>query len=321
MAGSVQLSGILLKLETTSGTDAAPTNTTDAVAIRVQNLSCKIDETMATRDVIVGAFAADDQLPVYRRGSIKFSVELQASGTAGTAPAWGKALQACAFSETVTASTRVDYLPASSSLKTATIWAYYNGRLEKFVYCAGTVKLNMKVGEIPSLDFEFQGLVSSVAAGAVPALTLTSWIRCQAVGPAFTTALSVGAVTYSAGALTGGTTYNFNSLEIDLANDVQDLALVTAESVAVYGRSPKASIVADFGPTQHAQFKADMHAGTTSAFGLVHGTVAGKKVGVYAPVGVITNVEDAEQGPVIIDKVDMTLRPVASNDEFRIFCI
>ena len=108
------------------------------------------------KDVIAaGAFAAVDRLPYTRRGKISFSVECQASGTLGTAPQWGKALQACAFSETVTATTRVDYLPASSALKTATIWAYVNGRLEKFLYAAGTVKLSMKDGQVPTLDFEF----------------------------------------------------------------------------------------------------------------------------------------------------------------------
>lgn len=321
MAGSIQSSVILLKLETTSGTDAAPTNVADAVAIRVTNLSCKIDETFADRDVIVGGFAAVDKIPVYRRGSISFSVEMQASGTLGTAPQWGKALQACGFAETLTATTRVDYQPTSTGLKTATIWAYYNGRLEKFVYTAGNVKFSCVVGQVPSLDFDFQGLVSSVVASAPVVPTLTPWIRCEAIGPSFTTSLSMGAVTYTAGVLTGGSNYNFKSVEIDMANDVQDLALVTQESVAIYGRSPAATIAADFGGTQHAAFKADMHSGTSRAFGFVHGSTSTKKVGIYAPVGVITSVEDQAEGSVLIDKLGMTLRPSTLNDELRIFCI
>lgn len=321
MAGSIKNSVLLAKVETTSGTDAAPTNVADAVAIRVTNLSVKIAETFADRDVIVAGFSATDKLPAYRRATISFSVEMQASGTLGVAPAWGDILIGCGFAETVTATTRVDYVPSSTGLKTMTIWAYYNGRLEKFVFCAGTVKISLAVGQIPSLDFTFTGLVSSVAAGAAPAATLTAWIRGEAVGPATTTALSAGAVTYSAGAITGGTLYPFKSLEIDLANDVQDLALVATETVAIYDREPVANIVADFGPTQHAAFKTDMHAGTPRAFGLVHGSVSTKKVGLYAPVGVITNVEDQVDGKVILDKLDLTLRPTTLNDELRIFCI
>ena len=321
MAGSIQTSVILAKIEATSGTDSAPTNTTDAVAIRVTNLSAKIEQKFAERDVITGGFSAPDKLPYTRRGSISFSCELQASGTLGTAPQWGDLLQACGFSETVTATTRVDYLPASTALKTLTIWAYINARLEKFVFCAGTVKISLTVGKVPSLDFTFTGLVTSSAASGLVTPTLTAWIRAEAVGPAFTTPLSIGAVTYSAGALAGGTTYAFKSLDIDMANDVQDIELVQVESVGIYGRNPSAQITADLGGTVHAAFKADMHAGTTRAFGLVHGSSAGKKVLIYAPVGVITSVEDQQDGPVMLDKLGLTLRPAANNDEFRLVCI
>lgn len=321
MAGSIQNTVILFKAETTSGTDAAPTNTADAVQIRVSNMSSKIEQRMADRDVLVGGFAAVDKLPYARRGTISFSVDLQASGSLGVAPQWGDMLLCCGFSEAVTATTRVDYTPASASLKTGTIWAYLNGRLEKFNYCAGTVKISLEVGKVPTLDFTFTGLVSSSAASAPPAPTLTAWIRPEAVGPTFTTALSAGAVTYSSGAITGGTLYNFKSFNIDMANDVQDLELVTAESVAIQGRDPKADIVADFGATQHAAWQADMHAGTSRAFGLVHGSTGTKKVGIYVPVGVITDVSDEVNGNVMLDKMSITLRPSTLNDELRIFCI
>jgi hypothetical protein len=321
MSGSIQNTVILAKLEVTSGTDSAPTNIADAVAVRVSNLSAKINQNFAERDVIVGAFGAPDKLPFSRRGAIAFSCELQASGALGTAPQWGDLLQGCGFSETITAAARVDYTPASTALKTLTIWAYINGRLEKFAFCAGTVKMNLKVGELPSLDFTFTGLVSSTVASATVTPTLTPWIRAEAVGPAFTTPLSIGAVTYAAGALAGGTPYPFQSLAVDMACDVQDIALVQTESVGIYGRNPSAQIVADLGGTAHAAFKADMHAGTTRAFGLVHGSVATKKVGIYAPVGVLTSVEDQISGSVMLDQLGLTLRPNLGNDEFRIFCI
>jgi hypothetical protein len=321
MSGTIQNSVILFKPETTSGTDAAPTNTTDAVGIRVSGLDVKITELFADRDVMTQGFAGTDKLPYTRRGNIKFSVELQASGTLGTAPQWGDLLLCCGFAETVTATTRVDYVPASASLKTATVWAYVNGRLEKFVYCAGDVSINAEVGKVPSLDFEFTGLVSSVAANATVSPTLTAWIRAEAVGPADTTPMSIGAVTYSAGAITGGTTYPFRSLNVKMGNDVQDLPLVQTETVQIYGREPTGEIVADLGGTAHAAFKADMHAGTNRAFGFVHGSTAGKKVGIYAPVGVITAVEDVVDGKVMLDKLAFNLRPSVGNDELRIFCI
>ena len=169
MAGSVQKSVILAKVEVTSGTDAAPTNVADAVLIRISGMAAKIEQKMASRDIVRGVFGAPDMLPYTRRGSITFSVDLAGSGVLGTAPQWGKLLVGCGYSETVTAATRVDYTPASANLKTLTIWAYVNDKLEKFNFCAGTWKLgNFKVGQIPTLDFTFQGLVTSVAATAAP---------------------------------------------------------------------------------------------------------------------------------------------------------
>lgn len=318
MAGSIQKSVILAKVETTSGTDAAPTATADAVAIRVSNLSVKVTEKFAERDIILGVFAAPDKLPYTRRAEVTFSCELQSSGTLGTAPAWGDLLVGCGFAETVTAGARVDYTPASSGLKTLTLWAYVNDRLEKYTFCAGTFKLNMGVGNVPSLDFTFTGLVSSVAAAPGVTPTLSAWIRPEAVGPSATSQLSLGAVTYSAGALSGGTAYNFKDFSIDCANDVQDLELATKETVAIYGRAPACSLTADLDASAHAGFVADMHAGTTRALGLVHGSAAGRKVLVYAPVGVITSVADQVDGTKMFSALELTLRPLSANDDFRI---
>jgi hypothetical protein len=70
MSGSIDNTVILAKIETTSGTDAAPTNTADAVAIRVANLSVKYVQNFAERDVMTGTFSAPDKLPYSRRGQI-----------------------------------------------------------------------------------------------------------------------------------------------------------------------------------------------------------------------------------------------------------
>lgn len=321
MPGSIDNTVILAKLETTSGTDAAPTNTADAVAIRVSNLSVKTVQNFAERDVMTGTFAAPDKLPYSRRGQISFSVEMSASGTAGTAPEWGDLLQACGMAQTITAGSRVDYTPISIGMKTLTIWAYINGRLEQYNFAVGTAKVSAKVGSVPSLDFTFQALVTSVGVSAPPVPTLTAWARGLAIGTAATSKISLGAVTYSAGVLSGGTQYSFEELGLDLANDVQDLALVGQESIGIYGRNPSAKIVADLGATAHSGLVADMAAGNTSAFGVTHGTVAGSKVMVYAPVGVLTAVDDQINGKVMLSNLGMTLRPSAANDDFRIVCL
>lgn len=322
MPASIQNTVILAKIETTAGTDAAPTNTADAILVRISNLKAKIDELMANRDIIRGVLAAPDQLPYTRRGALSFSVDLASSGAAGTAPAWGKLLQACGFAETITAATRVDYTPISSSIKTLTIWAYINNKLEKFNYCMGNVKLKLDNGIVPTLDFDFQGLVSSVAQSAPPTPTLTPWIRPLAIGAANTGALTLGG-TYATGAITGGTGYNFSKLMFDLANDVQDLELSSTEQVGIFGRNSSGSFTADLGGTAIATQYANMHAGTTVSVGVTHGTAAGNKIIVFAPQGVITNIDDAANGNILTNQVDFALQPstLTASDELRIVAL
>ncbi len=269
-----------------------------------------------------GYYGAPDKLPYTRRGKVDVSVDLAGSGALGTAPAWGDLLLACAMSETVAAGASVTYLPASTGLKSLTLWAYVDGLVIKLLYGGGSVKAALKPGAAPTLDFSFTALVSDPAAATLPTPTLTAWKRSVAVGPETTSAIRIGAVTQSAGVVSGGTAYNFSDFSFDLGNDVQDLVLVSQESIGVYGRAPKASVTLDLTAANDVAMFSAMKAGTAMALGLTHGVTAGERVTVYAPNGIITNVEHAPQGNVLLTKVDFDLLPTsAGNDELRLVCI
>lgn len=318
MPGSIQNTLILAKVETTAGTDAAPTAGADAVLVRVSNLSAKVEQLFAERDIVRGTFGAPDKLPYTRRGLINFSVELQSSGAAGTAPQWGDLLIGCGMAETVTAGNRVEYTPVSTNLKTLTIWAYINNKLLKFAFAVGGFKLSMQVGQVATLDFSFQALVTSVAAGSAPASTLTQWIKPLPVGPINTGQLQLGG-TYAAGAITGGTGYNLQTFGLDAGNDVQPLELAATERIDVFNRVPKANAVADISGAAIANLYASMQAATPTSVGVVHGSAAGQKVLVYAPAATLAGIDDQVNGNVMLSMLDLVLQPsAAANDDFRI---
>jgi hypothetical protein len=322
MARSYRNVVLLAKLETTAGTDAAPTNTADAVLLFASNLKINVTQLFAERDVLRGHFGAPDQLPYTRRGKVDVSVDLAGSGTLGLAPAWGDLLLACAMSETVAAGASVTYLPASTNLKSLTLWAFVDGLVIKMFYGGGSFKSGLKPGAAPTLDFSFTALVSDPAAATLPTPTLTPWKRSVAAGPVNTSALSIGAVTQTAGVLSGGTQYNFNDFSVDMGNDVQDLVLVREESVSIYGRAPKASATLDLSAAADVTMFANMKAGTAVALGVTQGITAGERVTFYAPNAIITNVEHAPQGNVLLTKLDFDLLPSSSgNDELRLVCI
>ncbi len=160
---------ILLETESTYGTDPTPDG---ADAILVRDLSITpLQSDVVSRDLVRPYLGASEQLLANTRVECTFSVELAGSGTAGTAPRYGKALLACGMSETIVATTSVTYAPVSASFGSCTIYYNIDGVLHKVTGARGTFTLNMAVGEIPSIDFTFTGVYNTPTDTAAPAVT------------------------------------------------------------------------------------------------------------------------------------------------------
>ena len=163
---------ILIETESTYGTDPTPTGT-DAVLVRDLNITPQQSDVV-NRDVVRPYLGASEQLLANTRVECTFSVELTGSGTAGTAPAYGKALQACGLDETVVASTSVTYAPVSSSFSSVTIYYNIDGLRHKVTGCRGTFVINANVGEIPTIDFTFTGVYNAPDDSALPSATFAN---------------------------------------------------------------------------------------------------------------------------------------------------
>ena len=104
---------------------------------------------------------ASQQLLANTRVECTFSVELAGSGTAGTAPAYGKALKACGLAETVASGTSVSLTTRSvQAFSSVTIHYNIDGVRHKVTGCRGNVSITANVGEIPTLDFTFTAFTS-----------------------------------------------------------------------------------------------------------------------------------------------------------------
>lgn len=321
MPGSIKKTAVVLALQTAAGTPATPTAAANAVAIRVKNLKLGTKVKKAARDVITSSYGNDDQVPyshVMEDGT--FSVELAASGTAGTAPAWGQLIQMCAFAELVVAPGtgiigRVEYTPIKSAIKSATIWAEQFGRVDRFFDCEAAMKISAKVGEIPSLDITgIKGLVTSITGNATlgAAPTLTAWQRAFAVGATNTGQMRIGVgVSYANGDITGGNTYNFTSYDLDGGQDVQLLEQASVRTIDHYDAAPKIEVTLDLTPTAFQSMKEAEAAGSQIGLGFKHGPAVGKSWLIYHPRCNIMSVEDVATGPVYT--VKMMLEPMESS--------
>lgn len=159
----VQHQLILAKVETTKGTDAAPTAATNSILVQDISWSQK-GLRMEKRPAIRGTSIAMLQ-PVYAGElcQIDFTCELKGSGTKGTVPEIDPLLQACAMAETTVAATSCTYNPTSvtADIKSVTIWHEADGVTQKLTGCMGTVNFDIKAGMIPTAKFTFTGHVES----------------------------------------------------------------------------------------------------------------------------------------------------------------
>ena len=150
---------IVIETESTYGTDSTPDGA-DAVLVRDLSITPQSSDVVS-RDLIRPYLGASQQLLANTRVECTFSVEMAGSGTAGTAPAYGKALKACGLAETVVGGTSVTYDPVSSSFSSVTIHYMIDGVRHKMTGCRGNVGITANVGEIPTLDFTFTGIYNA----------------------------------------------------------------------------------------------------------------------------------------------------------------
>jgi len=318
MARNTKNTAILAKLETTYGTDAVPTGAANALLI--SNASFDVSYNNVDRTNIKGFFGSDEQLAGTRFVDLSFDVEISGSGAAGTSPACGPLLQACSMAEVITASTRVDYTPISTGQKSLTIYYYDDGVLHKALGCMGSVQLAMGEGERPLFRFTFAGLDGGPTATSNPSMTLTAWKAPLVITDANTGDIKLGS-TYSAGAISGGTTYPSRGLNIDLGNSVAKVALLGGQSVDVTDRAVTGSMQLELTAAQEVTMFTDVNANTLTSLSLEHGTAAGAKIIVHLPNVQRTNPKHVDYEGRIHMAFDLRGIPLTGHDELRIVAL
>lgn len=308
---------ILAKIETTIGTDAVPTGAANAV-MAVEPSPPRYTYNNVDRNVLRGYYGGAEQLVGSSYVTLEFGVELAGSGTAGTAPAYGALLQACAMAETVTAGQRVEYNPVSSGLKAVTIYYHADGALHKALGCMGTAQVQMEDGGIPTLRFTFTGIYGGVTAVANPTPTLTAWKTPQVIDTDNTGLVTLGG-TYATGAISGGTTYCSRGLTIDLGNQVSYQSMLgPCTGVDITDRAVTGSMVLDLDAAAEVAAHTAINANTLVSVGLAHGSSAGNKVLVFGPSVQRINPQHQDNDGRLHNAFDLRFLPTAGNDELRI---
>lgn len=121
---------IMIKLETTEGTDAAPTGALNAFLMKDVQFQ-PMEGQDASRNLERPFMGAQEEYPTGVYSVLTGTIELVGSGDTGVAPGWGPALRICGVAEVVEPdavpgdeSGTVEYTPISNGFESASAHFY-----------------------------------------------------------------------------------------------------------------------------------------------------------------------------------------------------
>ncbi len=301
---------VLAKIETTYGTDPTPTGS--ANAIQVSNLAITpINAETVNRDLIRSYLGNSQELLANNYVVATFEVEMAGSGALGTAPAYGPLLRACACAEAITASTKVEYTPISAAFEAVTIYFYVDGVLHKMTGCMGNVELDISARKIPVYKFTMFGLYNAVTDTALPTPVYTGFRKPLVAN-------KVNTPTFS---FFGVTSLVLEQMVLQVGNQVNFRSLIGAEYVHIVDRKTTSSVKFEMVPVATLDIFGTAIGTTTGALQLIHGTAAGDKVQIDAPVVDVGAPSYEESDGIQMVNVPLSLIPSSGNDEFKITII
>lgn len=298
---------ILVKEEATYNTDAAPSPSSDAVL--VENLQWSNEGArMNERAAVKNTFGKLQQVFGGTLRTVSFDVEIKGSGAAGTPPEFGPLLKACGMAETIVASTSVTYDPASTGIKSATIYYYQDGTLMKLTGCRGDAEWKTPTGEVGKMTFTMTGHVSPVTDVALPNPSYDSTVPAPFIGAGFT----VG----SYGPVIANLTV---SLGNQLAMPPDANAADGFGEVRITGRDVAGSFDPEHQLVATSPFDADWRAGTT--FSMATGTIGSAAGNIYeitAPAMYYRELSPGDRDAIRTLEISCGFTESAGDDEISI---
>jgi hypothetical protein len=298
----------LFKIETTYGTDAAPTAALNAILATDVKFQ-PMEGTDVSRDLDLPYLGGQGTIPNELHAKFSFKVELAPSGTVGNAPAWGPILRACGVTQVVNAGTSVVYSPITDNHDSGTLKLYVDGTLFQALGVRGTAKITFDAQGIPYIECEFTGLFVQPSEATTTAPTLTAFQKPRVASNANTPTFTIN-----------GVGMVMRKFEMDLGNNVERRFLIGAEAILITQREEmiKTQVQADvLGAINPFALAA---AQTAVPVNLVHGVGAGNIATLNAPAAQmlrpqgIENAQDIMEWPLSL----MPLPTGAGNNQWTL---
>lgn len=271
---------IVFDLESTYGTDATPDG-----ADAVLSMNGALEPMLGT-DVPLEYdrpyMGADPTLAAELHAKVTFEVALQGSGTAGTPPAFGKLMRACATSEVISAGTSVTYAPVTDGHESGTMYFTIGNTLHALLGARGRFKLPVMAEKVPKLVFEFLGLWVQPTEDTRPTVDTSAWKD------------PVLATTSNTSFTIDGDAFALRQCELDTGNAVEPRFLIGENSMRITGKSEAFTCTVQAVPvTTFDPYAAALNSEKLPIV-LTHGTQAGLTAALSIPAGQMQRVQGLE---------------------------
>lgn len=264
---------LLAKIEGTYGVDAVPTGAADAMQVNDVTFT-PMAGGEESRDLMLPWLGHQGVELTNNHAILEFSVEIAGSGAAGTAPAYGPLLRACAMAETVNAGVSVVYSPVSAGEEAVSIYFNMDGTNHILLGARGSMSMDFTPSRIPRYRFRMMGLLGTIADTALPAADLSGFKRGRHVNKARTTMTLHGV---------NQTAQPCETLSLDLGVQVEPRFLIGEELITITDRRVTGSVTVAARLLAVKNWFAAASDRTAGALQLVHGTAAGDIVQIDAP--------------------------------------
>jgi len=211
----------------------------DLQAVKVRTLKVQPNITSVARPVIKGSMGPAHNVISKQSMQVDMEIELKGSGTAGTAPEYTPIFEACGLTPALVATTSVAFTPSgtiATLTNAVTLRVFYDGMLYEVTGCAGTLSVDMTIGNILVATVSLQGSYIAPTVAAISPIALA-------------------AMPYDASApIVGGTVDVINdglavavaAFKMDTGNSIQEHFLTNGEhTFAVADRAPTLTLTKD----------------------------------------------------------------------------
>ena len=307
MAKLTRKKTLLIKKETSYGSTSSPTGSANAVLVRDLTVEPVVSDEVS-RELIRGYLGNQEVLLANTRVNVSFDVEMAGSGTAGTAPKYSDALQACGLALTTVSNTSNSYAPVSDSFSSVTIKYNTDGVNHTILGARGTFSINCEVASIPVISFQFTGLYSTPTDTAMPTTTYSNQADPVIFKNGNTSSFQL--LGY-AGAM--------QSWSFDMNNEIVYRELVgSTKQVIITGRTPSGTAVVEAVALSGHNFFTDATGGSTGNNTWSHSGGAGNIVTVSCPQTDLSAPTYEDSDGIVMLNLPFMATPSAPNNEFSL---